>query len=97
MHERVTNQHEDDIQDPSNYVQIIMEVIHLMAEYNPGLFMMQIGEQLDTFKYRVTVLVNAVQQLQHRQLAIDLLTPQKWVFCINLLSKGLKMKVIMLW
>jgi hypothetical protein len=42
-------------------MQSIMEVIDLMAEYNPGLLMMQIGEQLDEFKDRVTELVNAVQ------------------------------------
>jgi hypothetical protein len=38
-----------------------MEGIYLIAEYNPYLLMMQIGEQLDEFKDRVTVLVNAVQ------------------------------------
>jgi hypothetical protein len=37
--------------------------------------MMQIGEQLDEFKDRVTVLANAVQQLHSRRLAMDLLTP----------------------
>jgi hypothetical protein len=58
-------------------MQSIMEVIDLMAEYNPGLLMMQIGEQLDDFKDRVIVLVNAVQQLHHRRLTMDLLTPEQ--------------------
>jgi hypothetical protein len=53
-------------------MQSIMEVIDLMAEHNPGLLIMQIGEQLDEFKERVTVLADVVQQLQ--RLAIDLLT-----------------------
>ena len=48
-----------------------------MAEYNPGLLIMQIEEQLDQFKDRVLVLTNAVQQLHHRRLAIDLLTPHQ--------------------
>jgi hypothetical protein len=43
-----------------------MEEINLMEEYNPCLLMMQIGEQLNEFKDRVTVLVNAVQKLHHR-------------------------------
>jgi hypothetical protein len=48
-----------------------------MAEYYPRLLMMQIGGQLDELKDRVTVLVNAVQQLHHRRLAKDLLTPEQ--------------------
>ncbi len=58
-------------------MQSIMDVIDLMAEYNPGLLMMQIGEQLEEFQDIVTVLVNAVQQLHHRRLSIDLLTPDQ--------------------
>jgi hypothetical protein len=49
-----------------------MEVINLVTEYTPGLLMMQFGKQLNEFKDRVTVLVNALQQLHHRQLAINL-------------------------
>jgi hypothetical protein len=41
---RVTNQHDEDIKKLSDNLQSIMEVIDLMAEYNPGLLMMQIGE-----------------------------------------------------
>ena len=67
---RVTNQHDEDIKSLSDNMESIMNVIYLMAEYNPGLLMMQIGEQLDKFKDRVIVLVNAVQQLHHRRLAI---------------------------
>jgi hypothetical protein len=58
---RVTNQHDEDISNLWNNMQSFMEVIDLMAENNPGLLMMQIGEQLEEFKDRVTVLVNAVQ------------------------------------
>jgi hypothetical protein len=62
---RVTNQHDKDIKGLSDNMQSIMDVIDLMAEYNPGLLMMQIGEQLEELKDRVTVLVNAAQQLHH--------------------------------
>ncbi len=63
---RVTKQHNKDIKNLSDNMKSIMDVIDLMAEYNSGLLMMQIGEQLEEFKDRVTVLVNAAQQLHHR-------------------------------
>ena len=69
-------------------MQTIMEVFDLMAEYNLGLLMMQIGEQLDEFKDRVTVLVNAVQQLHHRRVAIDLLTPGQMAILHSLQQKA---------
>jgi hypothetical protein len=71
---RITNQYDEDIKNLSDDMQAIMEVIYIVADYNPGLLMMRIGEQLDEFEDRVTVLVNAIQQLYHRRLAIDLLT-----------------------
>jgi hypothetical protein len=74
---RVTYQHDEDIKNILDNMQSILEVIDLMAQYNPGLLMMQIGEQLDEFKNRVTVLVNAVQQLHHRRLSMDLLNPEQ--------------------
>jgi hypothetical protein len=72
---RITNQHDEDIKNLSDNVQAIIELIHLLAECNPGLLMVQIGEMLDKLKDRVKVLVNAVHQLHHRRLAIGLLTP----------------------
>jgi hypothetical protein len=74
---RVTNKHDKDIKDLADNIKSIMDVIDLMAEFNPCLLMMQIGEQIEEFKDRVTVLVNAEQQLHHRQLSIDLLTPEQ--------------------
>jgi hypothetical protein len=58
---RITNQHDEDIKNLSDGVQAIMEVIYLMAEYNPDLPMMLIGEQLDKFEDIGKVLINAVQ------------------------------------
>jgi hypothetical protein len=52
----------------------IVDVIDLMAEYNPGLIQLKISEQLDIFEDRVTIITNAVQQLHHPRLAVDLLT-----------------------
>jgi hypothetical protein len=60
---RVTNKHDEDIKNLSNNMQAIMELINLMTGYNPGLLIMQFGKQLDEFKDRLTVLVNAAQQL----------------------------------
>ena len=48
-----------------------------MAEYNPGILMMQIDEQLDKFEDRVTLITNAIQQLHHRRLAVDVLSPEQ--------------------
>ena len=48
-----------------------------MAEYNPAILMMRIEEQLDIFEDRVTLVTNAIQQLHHRRLAVDLLTPEQ--------------------
>jgi hypothetical protein len=58
-------------------MQAIIHIIGTMEEYNLGLHMMQIGKQRDKFEDRVTVIFNAVQQLHHRRLAIDLLTPEQ--------------------
>jgi hypothetical protein len=46
-----------------------------MEEYILGLLIIQTGEQIDKFKDKVPVPVNAVQILRHRRLATDLLTP----------------------
>jgi hypothetical protein len=48
-----------------------------MAVYNPGLLQLQISEQLDLFEDKVTIFTNAVQQLHHCRLAVDLLSPEK--------------------
>jgi hypothetical protein len=71
-------------------MQAIMEAIDMMAEYNPGLLIMQIGEQLYKLEDRVTVLVNAVQQLHHRRLGIDLLTPEQMGILHLAVQKKLK-------
>ena len=72
---RVTQQHDSDIKSLVMNIQDIAATIEILAEYNPALMMMKIEEQLDQFRNRVFVLTNAIQQLQHRRLAIDLLSP----------------------
>ena len=74
---RVTQQHDKDIHEMRESLKSIVDVIDLMAEYNPGLLQLQISEQLDIFEDRVTIITNAIQQLHHRRLAIDLLTPDQ--------------------
>jgi hypothetical protein len=48
-----------------------------MAEYNPELIQLQIYVQLDIFEDRVTIITNAIQQLHHCRLAVDLLSPDQ--------------------
>ena len=62
---RVTQQHDNDINQMKQDLKSIMDVIDLMAEYNPGLLQQQISEQLDMFEDRVTVITNTIQQLHH--------------------------------
>jgi hypothetical protein len=54
-----------------------VDVIDLIAKYDPGLLQLQISEQLDIFEDRVTIITNAIQQLHHCRLAVDLLTPEQ--------------------
>jgi hypothetical protein len=56
----------EDIKYLSDNMKSIMEVTDLMAEYNSSLLIMQIGEQLDEFKNRVTLLVTALQMASNR-------------------------------
>jgi hypothetical protein len=74
---KVTNQKDENIKKLDN---IHMEATNLMAEYNTGLLMMQVGEQFGEFKDRVKVLINAVQnctiKLHHKHITIDLLAPR---------------------
>jgi hypothetical protein len=83
---RVTQQHDVDIQQMKESLTSIIDVIDLMAEYNPGLVQLQISEQLDIFEDRVTIITNAVQQLYHRRLAVDLLSPEQMEIMHTLLK-----------
>ena len=74
---RVTQKHDNDINQMRQDLKSIVDVIDLMAEYNPGLLQQQISEQLDMFEDRVTVITNTIQQLHHRRLAVDLLSPDQ--------------------
>ena len=74
---RITNQNSQEIRQISNGMTQIMETLEYMAKYNPAEIMMQLDEHLDIFRDRVTILINAVQQLHHRRLSIDLLSPDQ--------------------
>ena len=74
---RVTQQHDVNIHQMKESLKSIVDVTDLMAEYNPGLLQLQISEQLDMFEDRVTIITNALQQLHHHKLAVDLLTTEQ--------------------
>jgi hypothetical protein len=74
---RVTQQHDVDLRQMKESLASIHDVIDLMAEYNPGLIQLQTSEQLNIFEDMVTIIANAIQQLHHRRLAVDLLTPKQ--------------------
>ena len=74
---RITSQNTNEIRQISNGMKQIMDTLEYMAKYNPAEIMMQLDEHLDVFRDRVTVLSNAVQQLHHRRLSIDLLSPEQ--------------------
>ena len=74
---RVTQQHDKDISNLAQALSDITEFMKILAEYNPSLVMMEIDEQLEGYKDRVTKVTNTIQQLNHRLLAVDLLTPEQ--------------------
>ena len=82
----VSEKHNEQITDIHKTMGQIIEVVHLMAEYNPAILMMQIAEQLDIFEDRITATTNAIQQLHHRRLAVDLLSPEQMEIMHNSLE-----------
>ena len=74
---QVTRTHNEQINDIHRTMKQIIEIVHLMAEYNPTKLMQEIDEQIAKFEDRVTQITNAIQQLHHRRLAVDLLTPKQ--------------------
>ena len=74
---RVTQKHEKDIQKLAKSMQQVVDVIEKLANYNPGLVNMLISEELQKFQDRVTKVTNAIQQIHHRRLSVDLLTPDQ--------------------
>ena len=74
---QVTRTHNEQINDIHRTMKQIIEIVHLMAEYNPTKLMQEIDEQIAKFEDRVTQITNAIKQLHHRRLAVDLLTPEQ--------------------
>jgi hypothetical protein len=69
----VTQKQEERIHRITENMNTISQIIKMMTEYNPALISAQIQAQLDLFESRLVRATGAVQQLQHRRLAIDLL------------------------
>ena len=69
----VTQRQEEQINRIAENMNAICALIQMMIKYNPTLISEQIASQINLFETRVTVATNAVQQLQHRRLAVDLL------------------------
>jgi hypothetical protein len=70
---QVTKKQEEQIHKITENMNAICSLIKLMVQHNPALISAQISAQLDLFQSRLTRATNAVQQLQHRRLAVDLL------------------------
>ena len=84
---RVTQQHNVNIWQMKENLKSIVDVIDLIAKNNPGLLHVQISEQLDIFEDRVTIITNAIQQLHHCRLAVDLLSPEQMEIMHNAVTK----------
>jgi hypothetical protein len=65
----------------------IVDIIDLIAKYNPGLLQIQISEQLDLFEDRVTIITKTIQQLHHCRIAVDLLSPDQMEIMHNAVKK----------
>jgi len=70
---QVTKKQEEQIHRLTENMNAICSIIKMMVKYNPALIAAQISAQLDLVESRLTRATNAVQQLQHRRLAVDLL------------------------
>ena len=70
---QVTKQQEEQIHKITENMNAICSLIKLMIQHNPALISAQISAQLDLFQSRLQRATNAVQQLQHRRLSVDLL------------------------
>jgi hypothetical protein len=57
----VTQQHYVDIRQMKESLTLIIDIIDLMTEYNPGLIQVQISEQLDIFEDSITIITNTIQ------------------------------------
>ena len=69
----VTQKQEEQINRITENMNSIIQLIQMMIKFNPTLISEQIASQINLFETRVTIATNAVQQLQHRRLAVDLL------------------------
>ena len=73
----VTQRQEEQINRITENMNAICALITMMAKNNPTLIAEQISSQISLFETRLTMATNAVQQLQHRRLAIDMLDTQQ--------------------
>ena len=69
----VTQRQEEQIGRITENMNAIVTLIQLMTASNPALIAEQISAQISLLETRLTMATNAVQQLQHRRLAVDFL------------------------
>ena len=69
----VTQRQEEQVHRITENMNSICVIIQKMMQFNPTLIAEQITAQIDLFATRLTMATNAVQQLQHRRLAVDFL------------------------
>ncbi len=69
----VTQRQEEQIGRITENMNAICLLIQLMTASNPALIAEQISAQISLLETRLTMATNAVQQLQHRRLAVDFL------------------------
>jgi len=69
----VTKRQEEQVHKIIENLNAITAIIKSMIKYNPALIAAQIYSQLSLFEARLIMATNAVQQLQHRRLAVDIL------------------------
>jgi hypothetical protein len=56
----VTQQDDHVLHQMKERLKSFMDLIDLMAEYNPGSLQIQISEQLEIFQDRVTIIIKAI-------------------------------------
>jgi hypothetical protein len=73
----LTRQHTLQLEKLSNMTGTIYHTLHNYININPQIIYIEFNEVVSLIEGRVTQLVNVVQQLQHRRLAVDFLTQQQ--------------------
>ena len=68
---QVSHKHENEINLLRGQLHDLTKYFLAFIEFNPAIFYAKFNDQLIQFENKVSKLINAVQQLQHRRLAVD--------------------------